>query len=365
MSKVLSTTQDLYLGCDPEFFFRKDGEVIGSESVIPDSGFSTDYGKIIQDGVQAEINVVANLCRQRLARNIGYSLVQLGKYLKRKHPNVTTDFGAVVEVKEAEMMRLSEKSKTFGCAESFNAHLPKINKISKIPVDPHKYFKRSAGGHLHLGKYVFQKYPEENGHVMFDRPTIRTSRNEKTLKDTDKLVPLLDIIVGNTCVLLDRDDENVERRKVYGRAGEYRTPDHGLEYRTLSNFWLKSPHLMSLVTGLARQAVQIGVEDTDSTMYDSIMSLVNMNDIETAINTNDFDLARKNFDKVIGYINSITPFNNGFYPLRSDNLEKFNKFVKYGIYKAFPNNPMDTWYDAIERSTYGQGFSNYLYELAI
>ena len=70
-------------------------------------------------------------------------------------------------------------------------------------------------------------------------------------------VKILDIVVGNTCVIMDRAPSQVERRKVYGRAGEYRLPAHGIEYRTLSNFWLRSYQLTHLVFSLARFAINI------------------------------------------------------------------------------------------------------------
>ena len=60
------------LGCDPEFFFSKKGKVIGSEKVLPENGLcdSSGYGKIVMDGVQAEINPSPSTCRASLGYNI-------------------------------------------------------------------------------------------------------------------------------------------------------------------------------------------------------------------------------------------------------------------------------------------------------
>src|ERR1700681_3535790 len=83
------------LGCDPEFFFTKDGQVVGSEKLLPRDGMempvkvggfyvegspyaylnSTGQAivpKIIIDGIQAELNPRPNNCRQGLAAEIGW-----------------------------------------------------------------------------------------------------------------------------------------------------------------------------------------------------------------------------------------------------------------------------------------------------
>ena len=53
------------IGCDPEFFFRKDGKIIGSEQVLPKDGWHwiDRSWSIVRDGVQAEIHpCFANTC---------------------------------------------------------------------------------------------------------------------------------------------------------------------------------------------------------------------------------------------------------------------------------------------------------------
>ena len=96
----------------------------------------------------------------------------------------------MVEVDKAELDSLSEASRRLGCGPSLNAH----DKTASINVDASTYLKRSAGGHIHLGGV--HNYP-------YYTP--------------DHLATLMDIIVGNTCVMIDRDPNAAERRKVYGR----------------------------------------------------------------------------------------------------------------------------------------------------
>lgn len=339
--KTLTKTQDLMLGCDPEFFFKKDGEIIGSEKVIPEAGLvNFDSGNLVRDGVQAELNPKAMYCRAQLAGNIRQIFMDLDRHLQSR-VGVSVDFSQVVEVSKSEMESLGEKSQTFGCAASKNAHLKTLDKISKIGVDPKVYMKRSAGGHIHLGMdYGYSQRPL--GYAVARDPAI--------------MIPILDIILGNTCVLLDRHEGNKERRKVYGRAGEYRTPAHGLEYRTLSNFWLRSPVLMSFVMGMARLAVQIVVESTDTDpLYKELMALVDMRDIEKAINNNDYDLALRNWRRIEDFLYNVIgeeDYSN-FYPIHGSTKKQFDFFIKVGLDHFFTRDPMEVWIKAYSHYYFG------------
>ncbi len=290
----LSTT---ILGCDPELFIRDaSNRVIGSEKVIG-GGLDTPYGQVIVDGVQVELNPAPHSCRQVLTQNIYLCLCSLEQKLLNKH----ADFSQSVEVEKSEYDSLSDSCKVFGCKPSYN-----VNHVDPILVDPSVYMTRTAGGHIHLG----------GG----DKSTM------DVLKDPERIIPVLDTILGNTMVLFDRDPANAERRKNYGRAGEYRTPQYGIEYRTLSNYWLRSPVSTSLVFGLARHAVDIVLNNLDR----GLMELVNYEEVVLAINSNDEALARANFDRIkeylVGTVSAVENEQIGFrYPLDGNNLATFEK----------------------------------------
>jgi hypothetical protein len=65
----------------------------------------------------------------------------------------------------------------------------------------------------------------------------------------------MDLFHGIISVVLDNTPESVERRKLYGKAGCHRPTDYGIEYRALSNYWLKSPMLVSLMHSLVTDAL--------------------------------------------------------------------------------------------------------------
>lgn len=334
-----------YLGCDPEFFFSKNGKIFGAEKVLPENGIIYEPGtckhdngtykddgahtslkdtksKIVIDGVQAELNPRPNTCRANLGNEISACFRKVYDKMK-EDKSINIDFSQVIEISQKEMDSLSEKSKMFGCAPSNNIY----NKMeSRITVNPKIYRKRSAGGHIHLGSY--------------------SNDTNKALKLPERVVPMLDILLGNTCVLIDKNECNKERRKVYGRAGEYRTPAHGIEYRTLSNFWLQSYQLMSFVTGMARFAVNVIANSLDNekdSPENEILNLINKDKITEAINNNDYNLALKNFltmEKVIVRYGDTSPDHN---PLNSKTIDKFKKFIEKDINYWFKENPLEHW----------------------
>jgi hypothetical protein len=306
---------NVYLGCDPELFVVRNGKVIGGEKVISENGLpymsrkdpTKPWGgtmddtkcKFVLDGVQIEMTTSPFSCREVMGDTIACAFATLKEHLKKY--DAKPCFDAVVEVDPEEMATLSEKARIFGCAPSENIYGPQ-----PIEVDPTVYLKRAAGGHIHLGLFnpIFAGI-------------------DSKIDYRTRLVPILDILVGNTSVMVDRDPGAVERRKAYGRAGEFRLPKHGLEYRTLSNFWIKDYRLLSFVMGLSRLSVAVLGSTLQRTMFDNpkyrgiaeyaqyldqpdyeaeLLKKVDIEQIRAAINKNDLDLAQKNFEGVKAFL---------------------------------------------------------------
>jgi len=287
-------------GCDPEFFFSNGKKTVSSDSILPEGGLVCSHpaSKIIIDGVQGELNTRPHSCRQLLCSEIQCMFSDLVNHIDKKDTKI--DFKQTIKIKKEDMKNLSEKSKTFGCASSKNTY--NNGKSGKITVNPETYQYRSAGGHIHLG-YLDKEV-------------------EKIMKHPKKLVNLLDVILGNTCVLLDRDRGNIERRKVYGKAGEYRTPKHGIEYRTLSNFWLRSIPLTSMVMGLSRLAIIITANNREN----EILDLVDMEDVREAINSNSVQKATKIYKKIEKTLFSMADVKSSAYDIDLANVHLFRLF---------------------------------------
>lgn len=329
------------LGCDPEFFFLRGGKVVGAEKVLtpakhtPKSPLgalnSTLHGLVI-DGVQCELNPSASTCRETLAGGLTAAFRTLRDHLSTMG-EVKASFSSVVEVSKDELDSLSDRAKVFGCAPSLNSY----DKAASVTTDAATYLKRSAGGHIHMGLGAY--------------PDLFTQRTA--------LVPLFDILVGGVGVLLDRDPEAAERRKTYGRAGEHRLPAHGIEYRTLSNWWLRAYPLMSGVFGLARLAA--GVQATPGAA-DALRSLVNQEKVVEAINTNNVDLAWENFEGIKTFLRDrVAPYST--HSLTSGTLPTFERFARgvqeRGIEHYFPEDPLTHWCAGTAQRG-GQGWEGFL-----
>ncbi len=338
--KKLKTTAKVMFGGDPELFITLDGKVVGSERAIAEDGLNSEFMdsmyskgqiKLIRDGVQVELNLPPTYCRSWFAMEVGTALKSLHKHIeamKISGKQFEVSFRQVVDVDRAELDALSKESRRLGCNISYNWYSPKAT----IGVDPDTYTKRSAGGHIHLGL------------------------PDNLKPERERLAPILDVLLGNTSVLIDRDLNAAERRLVYGRAGEFRLPRHGFEYRTLSNFWIRSKELVGLVLGLTRLAVYV----LDTSTSDGgggwpadqvLMDLVKLRDIEKAINTNDLTLARSNFEGVKEFIrrhHPNRPASRHETGVDGSLLEKFDIFIdgidKDGIEKWFPGSPLTHGY---------------------
>lgn len=365
----------VYFGCDPEFFFAsKDGHIVGAEKVLPKGGKLDRY---VLDGVQVELNPAADPCRANLANAMKSSFRKLKEHLKAT-PELKANFSSVVNIDPAELASLSEQARVFGCAPSLNSH----DAGAAITVNAGTYLKRSAGGHIHLGF----------SHGQAESKGIETY-NSRLMKNREQLVPLLDVLVGNTSVMIDRDPEAATRRLHYGRAGEYRLPKHGLEYRVLSNFWLQSYQLMSLVMGLSRMAVGVLSKSLGPNMakpilpkdypyytqekwdelyppanyeqWDAASDLlgrVNIANVREAINTNNLELAQENYKGVREFIREHVPSDwqaMGLCPVTLDAFDFFcEKVQTEGMQYWFPTDPLEHWCNIPEG--HGTGWEAYL-----
>lgn len=312
------------LGCDPEFFLKRksDGKVIGSELLIDKKqGINSGRGKVIVDGVQVEINPSPSNCRASLGNSIVSCFAVLKQQMDIKG-EFTADFSTTVELTKEELDKLHEDSRKFGCAPSLNAQ---TGKTSVIAVKGEDHMYRSAGGHIHIGT------------------------GKLTDEQVIRLTFMMDILVGIPCVLLDRDPGNIERRKIYGRASEYRLPPHGYEYRTLSNFWLRGYPLMSMVFGFTKVASWAGTfydntrayspQYNSKSFYDAIMATVDIKEVEDAINNNDFKLAYKIWNSVEPIWKEVVgSFDAETIGFNRDNIHKFHYLVWKGIDEFFPKD---------------------------
>lgn len=219
------------LGSDPEIFIEAGGKIVPAFEFLPskkDAKAPTSHGKLYWDGFQAEFETFPYACIESHNSSIASQLGILNQFAKVHNPNARLSGKTVVEV-DAETLKTAKKEHVeFGCMPSFNAY-----GLEGLTVPGRECTFRPAGGHIHFG--IGPQEPE----------TYVT------------LVRAMDAIAGVASVALFAGHEDPRRRKLYGLAGEFRTPPHGLEYRTLSNAWLMSPITMQIMFDLARMALRL------------------------------------------------------------------------------------------------------------
>lgn len=329
------------LGGDPEIFILKDDKIV--DSSILEGKDLDGYNKIVRDGYQGEIQVLPEECRETLASRYAQAIGRLYR------SGLDFRLGHGEWIPEEEFASLDDSCKSFGCKPSLNIYGNK-----KVDVDAKFYMFRPLGGHIHL------ELPA----------SIRNSKGK-----IKQLVRLLDIMVGSVCVAVDQNDNDnaVERRKNYGRAGEYRIKPYGLEYRTLSNFWLADNVLLSMVYGLARQAITI-IEHSPK-VTESILSAFG-GEVEQCINSNDKTLSLANFERLATLlpddcfweeakmIESDGPWEEDewreydeHFTLNVKTMDKMWSFLSGGF-----TPKKDYWRDFLETGSRGRGIESYLLE---
>lgn len=118
---------------------------------------------------------------------------------------------------------------------------------------------RAAGGHIHVELSV-------KGDASLNYKVARS----------------MDVYMGMPSIIMDKD---VARRQMYGQAGSMRHKPYGVEYRTLSNFWLQSTILMSWVYNAAVLSVDKVDSFEDEDWYDPqiVKDIINTGDVDRAM----------------------------------------------------------------------------------
>lgn len=230
------------IGSDPEIFVEDaDGKLIPAFKFLPgkDAPAKTPnnihnfngYGGCLMywDGYQAEFTTKANTCLGHHGDSIAAGMRGVYDEARKVYPNAKLSLRSVFHLDPEELANAADEHVAFGCMPSKNVY------GLKVEMPPARMVPfRSAGGHIHFG--VGKSWHQ------FAEPMVKA----------------LDAILGVACVSLFAEFDDPSRRRLYGLPGEYRTPEHGIEYRPLSNAWLCHPMIMNLVIDLSRKALMFG-----------------------------------------------------------------------------------------------------------
>lgn len=208
-------------GSDPEFMVEKDGEIKSAIGVVSGSKKNRITLKghdFFYDNVMAECAIKPGKNKKQVLKHF--------KECFSLYAEMVAPFKLRLQASHDFPMSILDHPDALevGCDPDWCAY-----KIKQMPT-PKEEIKssgfRSCGGHIHLGDKC----------LLTDSP------------DPQRAVYLADLLLGVPSLWLDDDPSSEARRSLYGQAGRYRTKEkYGLEYRSLGNFWLKSPSLVSWV----------------------------------------------------------------------------------------------------------------------
>lgn len=211
---------ELLVGADPELFLkhRETGLFHSAHGLIPGSKqtpYPVDNGAVQVDGMALEFNIAPALDEEAFVHNIHSVMGTLRDMIPDEYE---TEIQATAIFSEEHMKEQPEEALLLGCGPDYNAYEQELNPPKE--ADPQI---RVAGGHIHLG-WTKDQDPMEQSHFM----------------GCCELARQMDYYLGVPSVLLDPD---MMRSWSYGAPGSFRPTTYGVEYRTLSNFWIETEEL--------------------------------------------------------------------------------------------------------------------------
>lgn len=232
-SLALAPMDGMKFGCDPELFvLDTDGNPVCADGLIPgtkDAPYPVPNGAVQVDGMAAEFNIDPASDYKEFSNNVSSVMKTLTSMLPKGYTLSAEPFAVFSEKVWEEA---PDHAKVLGCTPDFNAWTGDVNPPPDTSANPRL---RTASGHLHIGWTEDADFSDPQ-HILNCRD----------------LVKQLDWYLGGWSL---RIDEDPTRRLLYGKAGAMRFKPYGVEYRVLSNFWLKNGNRRMAVWNRMQQAI--------------------------------------------------------------------------------------------------------------
>lgn len=272
----MSESNIIRIGADPEMFVRRqDGTIVPGcglfggtkQNPIPfedyEGGTRKNYSGEIggyafqEDGVALEFNIPAVTSSDRFASCI--------RHAKKVCRNLAASVNLTVNFSSSHTFQLEDltdpRANAIGCSPDRDAYKEGEERNAFSAKDFGTL--RFAGGHVHLGY-------------------------NKSLVPPHVMAQYCDLFVGLPSLFHDHQGA---RRTYYGKAGLYREKDYGIEYRTLSNFWLRDNKSLYM-NYMAQTLLDLGIITLGKqNMLAEAYSKIPWDDVQTAINEENTALA--------------------------------------------------------------------------
>jgi hypothetical protein len=230
-----------------------DGIKMYADNVLLETSFPPSFTR---DGFVTKLKNAFHRIQDKLGKR--YSLVP-----QSSHIYDPDQLGPKPEIMEGELPVEWE----IGCNPNYDVY----GRCMRKPT-PFQDGLRTGSFHIHIGNFEYTN-PNETKLI--------------TVESKEQMVKLMDIFVGCSSVIFDKDETSLARRALYGKAGEFRPTKYGIEYRCLGGYPLRSPELAGLVIDLTEYAVSF----IDSGQAAPLLNSVDEVTVRRAIDTNNKGLA--------------------------------------------------------------------------
>lgn len=222
---------EILIGCDPEVFVEKDGKLISGYGLLPGTKHEphTVKGGAVQvDGMALEFNIIP-------CKNYKEFVGRIETVMGEMHTMLGPDYKLVIDPTamfgKEYIDAQPDEAKVLGCDPDFSAYTMAPN-----PRPNGDLGFRTASGHIHIG-WTKDMDPMDEGH--FEACAMLTRQLDASIAVMSKIW-----------------DNDTTRREMYGKLGTFRPKPYGMEYRVLSNAWLRYPWLQQLVFTAASHATK-------------------------------------------------------------------------------------------------------------
>lgn len=245
------------IGCDPEVFVKQKGTFRSAYGLIKGdkkNPMPVRNGAVQVDGMALEFNINPAHNEDEFA----VFVQDVFNQMKLMVPEYEVVAVPVAHFERDYIRNQPPAALELGCDPDFNGWTGMVN--DKPDGDRPM---RTASGHIHIGWTA--------------GVDINSGEHQGMCNAAARQ---MDFFLGLASLEYDKD---TERREMYGKAGCLRYKPYGVEYRTLSNAWLRSEKLIRWVYRNA----QVGMErlvkgDALSNKYGDIQEIINNSDLKEA-----------------------------------------------------------------------------------
>jgi hypothetical protein len=290
------------IGTDPEFFLKKGKKYVSAIPYIKGSKHNPatlpSGGTIQRDNVAVEFATVPAKTGEDFVNKVKECLKDTLDLIPKDHELVVEPSACFDKTELTD-----PEAQEFGCDPDFSAYTLSEN---EKPWCEDSTF-RSCGAHIHVGCLDDKGNP------------IKGLEFLKDFAGKIETVKAMDLLHGIVSTILDDSIAATKRKELYGKAGCH--TEYGVEYRVLSNYWMKSPELVMLMDSLTKDALSL----VNSGELKGILEAISEYVLQDVINTGRIKKANELVETHIKEHLSVE--SKDLFELCKDNIKKY-KTVK-------------------------------------